>query len=369
MEFDIAYPERLSRWKTLLRGILILPAFVFIYLASSLINIAFLVGWTGAFWRKKYPSWAFAGAAGALDYQARFAAYWLLLSDKFPGMDREASPVRLDFDFPPQGNISRWRVIVWKSFLLIPHAFVLGALGIALFVVTVIAWFGILFTGHYPRGLFGFSAGVLRWQFRVTAYFASFNDRFPPYSLSAEAGPASNTSTVWSGVIGLLLGGSMTAGIIALAVVASRTHTEDASYTELQRGASPVLVSFDKPAGLIVLSLTRVIDPGDSLVKILTPGKGERIVVFEWEVVNLSSAGQDIDAHPALYTVNVAGDGERDLEAVFVSVENRSAPVSIRKGVSVTVQAAFVVPADATPVQLQFSGGFAGVGGVTYRFK
>lgn len=115
MLFDVAYPDSLSRWKTLLRGFLMIPAFFFIYLASALLNAAVVVGWTGVFWRKKYPSWAFAAAAGVLDYYARFASYWLLLTDKFPGMDREASPVSLDFDPPPQGSISRWRVIFWKS--------------------------------------------------------------------------------------------------------------------------------------------------------------------------------------------------------------------------------------------------------------
>ena len=372
MVFDIAYPEQLSRWKTLLRGFFIVPAFVFFYLASTLLNAALVVGWTGVFWRKKYPAWAFAGAAGALDYYARFASYWLLLSDTFPGMDREASPVRLDFDAPPRGSISRWRVILWKSALLIPHLFFLGALATGLWVVTVIAWFGILFTGNYPRGLFGFSVGVLRWQFRITAYFASFNDRFPPYSLSAEAGPASKTSTVWSGAVGLLIGGSMTAGIIALAVAGSRTHTEDVNYAELQSGASPVVFGFDKVGGAVLLTLNGVTDPGDNLVKILTLEKGERIVVFEWNIVNFSGASQGVDAHPALYTVSVAGkDGrhERDLDAVFVSVNNRAAPATVRSVASATVQAVFVVPADATPVQLQFNGGFAGVGGVTYRFK
>ena len=56
-------------------------------------------------------------------------------------------------------------------------------------VVTFIAWWAILATGRYPRGLFGFVTGVQRWQFRMAGYFASYNDRFPPYSLSEESGP------------------------------------------------------------------------------------------------------------------------------------------------------------------------------------
>lgn len=250
--------------------------------------------------------------------------------------------------------------------------FFLGALGIGLWVVTVIAWLGILVTGNYPRGLFGFAVGVLRWQFRITAYFASFNDRFPPYSLSAEAGPAGKTSTAWSAIIGLLVAGSMTAGFIAVVVAGSRTHTEDVSYAALQGGAAPVVFGFDKFDGTVLLTLNGVTDPGDDLIRILTHEKGERIVVFEWNIVNFSGASQRVDASPAIYTVSVTdkdGKHRRDLDPVFISVDNGAAPATLPTVSSATVQAVFVVPLESTPVQLQFSGGFAGVGGITYRFR
>jgi hypothetical protein len=71
-----------------------------------------------------------------------------------------------------------------KWLLAIPHYIVLVFLAIAAVVSVVIAWFAILFTGRYPRGLFNFVVGVMRWGARVEGYaFLLVTDRYPPFSL------------------------------------------------------------------------------------------------------------------------------------------------------------------------------------------
>jgi hypothetical protein len=99
-------------------------------------------------------------------------------------MDRPSPyPLRLEGDLSPR--LSRWLWIV-KLFLIIPHAIVLFFLAIAFVVLSVVALFAILFTGRYPRGIFDFNVGVLRWSWRVGyySYSALGTDEYPPFTLA-----------------------------------------------------------------------------------------------------------------------------------------------------------------------------------------
>jgi len=134
--------------------------------------------------RQKYPRWWFDWNLELTRFSSRVALYGALLDDRYPSTD-EAQSLRLEIPYPDaRHDLNRWLPLV-KWFLAIPHYIALAFLGIAAVVCIVIAWFAILFTGRYPRGLFDFVVGVGRWGVRVSAYALLLaTDRYPPFSLN-----------------------------------------------------------------------------------------------------------------------------------------------------------------------------------------
>src|SRR4051794_26802238 len=133
--------------------------------------------------REKYPRWWFDWNRELMRFTNRVYAYALLMNDQYPSTD-EHQYVRLDFPYPDaKQDLNRWLPLV-KWLLAIPHYIVLLFLSLAAAVVVIIAWFAILFTGRYPRSMFGFVEGVMRWSNRVVAYaLVLVTDRYPPFRL------------------------------------------------------------------------------------------------------------------------------------------------------------------------------------------
>jgi hypothetical protein len=134
--------------------------------------------------RQKYPRWWFDWNLNLVRFENRVASYLFLLRDEYPSTDEEQA-VHVDFPYPDARNdLNRWLPLV-KWLLAIPHFIVLLFLALAAFVVVIIAWFVILFTGRYPEGLFDFVVGVMRWGNRVQGYaYVLITDRYPPFSLN-----------------------------------------------------------------------------------------------------------------------------------------------------------------------------------------
>ena len=135
--------------------------------------------------RQKYPRWWFDFNLELTRFSTRVSAYLALMSDRYPSTDEEQS-VHLELNYPDvKRDLNRWLPLV-KWLLAIPHYVVLLFLSIAAVFAVIIAWFAILFTGRYPRGIFDFVEGVQRWVLRVQAYsLLLVTDHYPPFRLSA----------------------------------------------------------------------------------------------------------------------------------------------------------------------------------------
>jgi len=205
---DIDYPEKLDRVTSAFRFLWIIPiAIVLSVLSATAVSTTTVVtasgevvgqvsrsagGIAGALFgatllmilfRRRYPRWWFDFALQFNRFSARVAAYAALLTDRYPSTVEEQA-VHLDLDYPDaEKDLNRWLPLV-KWFLVIPHLIVLVFLFIGAFFAVVIAWFAILFTARYPRGLFTYVVGVGRWALRVQAYATLLvTDRYPPFSL------------------------------------------------------------------------------------------------------------------------------------------------------------------------------------------
>jgi hypothetical protein len=134
--------------------------------------------------RQKYPRWWFDWNRELQRFGNRVVAYLALMNDRYPATD-DHQTVHLDYSYPDvPRDLNRWLPLV-KWFLAIPHYVVLFFLDIAAVVVVIIVWFAVLFTGRYPRGMFDFVEGVIRWHNRVLAYAVVLvTDQYPPFRLA-----------------------------------------------------------------------------------------------------------------------------------------------------------------------------------------
>jgi hypothetical protein len=204
VQFSVAYPDReLNRLTTFFRIFVAIPILIILgavdggnsytsHAGHYTWSFAWGAGGTLVFapllmilFRQKYPRWWFDWNLQLMRFASRVGIFLALMDDTYPSTDEEQS-LRLDFPYPDARNgLNRWMPLV-KWLLAIPHYVALFFLSIGALICVVIAWFAILFTGRYPRGLFDFVEGVFRWWTRVIAYaFVMVTDEYPPFSLSA----------------------------------------------------------------------------------------------------------------------------------------------------------------------------------------
>ena len=184
VEFDVEYPERLSRWKIFVKWLLAIPHWIIVSLLIAVAGVLEFIAFFAVLFTKRWPRGLFDFTVQIYRWAANVYAYGgLLLRDEYPPFSGDAGQYPVTFEVEYREDLSRWLIFV-KWLLVIPNLIVLLFVSLAAYVAVVIAFFAILFTGRYPRGLFDFVVGTVRWYFRTQAYaFWFMTDRYPPFSL------------------------------------------------------------------------------------------------------------------------------------------------------------------------------------------
>jgi hypothetical protein len=201
VRFSVDYPDRdLDRLTTALRIFTVIPIAILLgsigggtwqwntgtrtVTVAAAGGLLFVPPLLMILFRQKYPRWWFDWNLQLLRFANRVGVYLTLMDDRYPSTDEDQA-VRLEIPYPDaREGLNRWLPLV-KWFLAIPHYIVLFFLDIGVFVLAIIAWFAILFTGRYPRGIFDYIQGVGRWHNRVIGYAVILvTDRYPPFRLA-----------------------------------------------------------------------------------------------------------------------------------------------------------------------------------------
>jgi hypothetical protein len=373
--FDAAYPERLSRLSTAFRLLLFIPIGIFAFALSGSIyswseraqggtTFAFgaagavaLATWLAILVRGRIPRWLFDFQVALIRWFNRAYGYLFLLTDRYPPFEGDWV-ISYDVRYPER--LSRWKLLFWKVITAIPHFIVLMFLVFGAAIVTVIAWFFIIFSGRYPRGLFDYVTGVMRWGARVGAYVLSLTDEYPPFNLSATAGPAGGDAYLISGILGFLLAGAGIAGGVAVVVLVGDELEVQANYRNLQAETPAPTVEI----GDVMVALRSVSDPFQEET-LLEPGPGSRLVMFEFSVENDSF--REIKVEESDFQLRDA-EGDRQ-KPQLVLVGGHSAPRDIEKGRRATVLVVFEVREGLDATELKYSPSFGFRKDVKYEFR
>jgi len=180
---EIHYREKQSRISAFFRLILALPALLLVTLIVALTPITHFLAGVWIVILGFYPKWLFDINLLLCRLDLKTAAYLVLLIDEYP-LSEHNDEISIEVDYPDADtDLARLMPLV-KWILVIPHLFVTSILSLLYWFIAPIAWLLVLFLGYYPRALFEFNTGMLRWFLRIRAYASMLaTDVYPPFAL------------------------------------------------------------------------------------------------------------------------------------------------------------------------------------------
>jgi hypothetical protein len=183
-------PETVARWRPLVNWLLAIPHFILLYVLGIAAGGLALVSWVLILFTGRQPEWIVNVEALYLRYQMRVTMYVLFMQDEHPPFGVVAAATdpgdapRVRVDVVPQLDGRNRLTTFFRYLVALPNAIVFMFVALAAAVVTLIAFFAVLFTGRWPAGMRDFVIGVERWSVRLNGYLFLLTDQYPPFSLN-----------------------------------------------------------------------------------------------------------------------------------------------------------------------------------------
>jgi len=353
LSFDVDYPTKLSRLGTLFRLVLAIPQLLIIYALGTVVGIITFIAWFAILFTRRYPKGLFELVVSFNRWIANVYAYMALLRDEYPPFSTDPGRYSVTYDVDYPEKLSRWLIFV-KWYLVLLHQIVLDFLGFVAILADIIAYFAILITGRFPRALFNYIVGVMRWNFRVTAYSSLMRDEFPPYSMRADAKAGSGRAIAVTAVLvipaAIVLIAALVGIVLLVGTITSSTETVRVRYADILAGESTAPVDIE---GNSVVLLSGE-DPFDVPGVFREPRAGYRFVQFELEIRNLDSAFTSVTRQH--FGLKDSQGRQQDPLLVQAPPLDRG---QIERGQTERIGVVFEVRNDADPSELTYAPGFA----------
>lgn len=190
VQLELNAPLKVARWRLIGNPIMAIPLLIWLILLGVALVVVTVIALFAILFTGAYPRGMFNFSAGVMRYQWRVVSFYTFMREPYPGfsvpsgeIDPGGDPATFSITYPQK--LSRGLPFV-KGYLLYPSTVVLTFLFFAMYVVLVIAWFAVLFTGSWPEGMRKYVVDVMRWSIRASAYSLLLTDAYPPFSLSSE---------------------------------------------------------------------------------------------------------------------------------------------------------------------------------------
>jgi len=190
--FTFEPPEKVANWRPVVNWLLAIPHFAILYVLRVLAEVVGVISWFVILFTGALPE-SFANIqAMYLRYELRTYTYASFMCEEYPPFSFAMTPTdggedpRVRVDFHPQLTDRNRVTVGFRIILVIPQLVAIVVLSAFSCVLTVIAFFVVLFTGRWPEGMRNLVVNVMRWYLRVQTYFLLLTDEYPPFTLDAD---------------------------------------------------------------------------------------------------------------------------------------------------------------------------------------